>query len=185
MQASNGQLTVLGESICPSTLLEGVTMNRRVLRLLATASLVVIIGWLMAAEGANVTEDSSMSDKNREEFVALERESAQAFVRNDADAIGRQMAEDWTIVTPEGNVLDRSTFLGLIKSGDLSHEAMEFADTSVRVYGDTAVVTARATSKGSFKGHRFTESERSTDVFVKQAGQWKCVLTHLTRIAKK
>src|SRR5262249_39685776 len=128
---------------------------------------------------------SSMSDKSREELLTLERESAQAFVRNDADAIDRQMAEDWTIITPEGNQLDRSTFLGLIQSGDLSHEAMEFADTSVRVYGDTAVVTARATSKGRFKGHPFSELERSTDVFVKQSGQWKCVLTHLTRIAKK
>ena len=62
---------------------------------------------------------------------------------------------------------------------------MDFADTSVRVYGDTAVVTARATSKGRFKGHPFSESERSTDIFVRQSGQWKCVLTHLTRIAKR
>jgi ketosteroid isomerase-like protein len=126
-----------------------------------------------------------MNDIGREELMALEKESAQAFVRNDADAIDRQMAEDWTIVTPEGNVLDRSTFLGLIKSGDLSHEALEFADTNVRVYGDTAVVTARATSKGRFKGQAFSESERLTDIFVKQGGQWKCVLTQLTRIAKK
>jgi ketosteroid isomerase-like protein len=95
------------------------------------------------------------------------------------------MAEDWTIITPEGNVLNRFAFLGLIKSGDLSHDAMEFADMKVRVYGSTAVVTARATSKGRFKGQPFSESERSTDVFVKQDGQWKCVLTQLTRIATK
>jgi ketosteroid isomerase-like protein len=126
-----------------------------------------------------------MSDKGRQELLALEKESAQAFIKNDADAIGRQMAEDWTIITPEGNVLDRGTFLGLIKSGDLSHEAMEFADTNVHVYGDTAVFTARATSKGKFKGRPFSELERSTDVFVRQGGQWKCVLTQLTRIAKK
>ncbi|MGI8782455.1 MAG: nuclear transport factor 2 family protein [Acidobacteriota bacterium] len=126
-----------------------------------------------------------MSDKAREELLALEKESAEAFVKSDADAVGRQMAEDWTVITPEGNVLDRSTFLGLIRSGDLTHEAMEFADTTVRVYGDTAVVTARATSKGKFKGQAFSELEWSTDVFVKQEGRWKCVLTQLTRIAKK
>jgi ketosteroid isomerase-like protein len=126
-----------------------------------------------------------MNDKGREELMALEKESAQAFVSNDADAVARQLAQDWTIITPEGNELDRSTFLGLIKSGDLSHEAMEFTDTIVRVYGDTAVITARATSKGRFKGQPFSESERSTDIFVKQGGRWKCVLTQLTRIAKK
>jgi ketosteroid isomerase-like protein len=81
--------------------------------------------------------------------------------------------------------MDRASFLGLIKSGVLTHEAMEFDDTRVRIYGDSAVVTARGLSKGKFKGHAFSESERSTDVFVKQDGQWKCVLTQLTRIAKK
>jgi ketosteroid isomerase-like protein len=126
-----------------------------------------------------------MSDKNREELMALEKEWAQAFVRNDAEAIGRHVAQDWIIITPEGNVLDRAIFLGLIKSSDLTHEVMDFADTSVRVYSDTAVITARATSKGRFKGQAFSESERSTDIFVKQGGQWKCVLTQLTRIAKR
>jgi ketosteroid isomerase-like protein len=126
-----------------------------------------------------------MSDKGCEELVALEKALAQAFIGNDAEAIGRHVAQDWTIITPEGNVLDGPTFLGLIKSGDLTHEVMDFADTSVRVYGDTAVVTAQATSKGRFKGHLFSELERSTDIFVKQSGQWKCVLTQLTRIVKR
>jgi ketosteroid isomerase-like protein len=125
-----------------------------------------------------------MNDTDREQLITLEKESAQAFVSNDAEAIGRQMAEDWTIITPEGNVLDRSTFLAIIKSGDLSHAVMEFADMEVRVYGSSAIVTARATSKGKFKGQQFSEVERSTDVFVKQGGNWKCVLTQLTRIAK-
>jgi ketosteroid isomerase-like protein len=128
--------------------------------------------------------DMHMSDKGREELMALEKEWAQAFVRNDAEAIGGHVAPDWTIITPEGNVLDGSIFLGLIKAGDLTHEVMDFAEMSVRVYVDTAVITARATSKGKFKGHPFSESERSTDIFVKQDGQWKCVLTQLTRIAK-
>jgi ketosteroid isomerase-like protein len=126
-----------------------------------------------------------MSDQGREELVALEDAWAQAFIRNDAEAIARHVAQDWTIITPEGSMLEGSAFLGLIRSGDLTHEAMDFADASVRVYGDTAVVTARATSKGRFKGHPFSESERSTDIFVRQSGQWKCVLTHLTRIAKR
>ena len=124
-----------------------------------------------------------MSDQ--EELLALERESTQAFIRNDADGIGRSLADDWTIITPEGNVLERAMFLGLIKSGNLTHEAMEFSETRVCIYGDAATVTAKATSKGRFKGQPFAELERSTDVFVKQNGRWKCVLTQLTRIPQK
>ncbi len=139
----------------------------------------------MTAQDDNQKGAADVSDIDREELAALERDWAQAFVRNDTDTMARHLADDWTIITPEGNVLDRATFLGLIRSGDLSHEAMTFEDTSVRVYGDSAVVTARATSKGRFKGHPFTELERSTDFFVKQHGQWKCVLTQLTRIAQR
>ena len=126
-----------------------------------------------------------MKDKAEEELNTLEKEWALAFVKNDAEAIGRYMADGWMIISPDGNVIDRPTFLGLIKSGVLSHDLMEFAEVKVRVYGDSAVVTSRATSKGRVRGEAFNELERSTDVLVKQKGEWKSVLTHLSLIAKK
>jgi ketosteroid isomerase-like protein len=146
---------------------------------------VVLVGLLMAGDTGNSKKESAMKEKAEEELGTLENEWAQAFVKNDAEAIGRYMADDWTIITPDGSVIDKATFLGIIKSGLLTHEQMEFAEMKVRVYRDTAVVTSRATSKGKFKGEAFSELERSSDVFVKQKGQWKCVLTQLTRIAKK
>ena len=36
-------------------------------------------------------------------------------VANDADAIGRFMADDWIIIGSDG-ITDRATFLGVIKS---------------------------------------------------------------------
>jgi ketosteroid isomerase-like protein len=126
-----------------------------------------------------------MTEKGEEELSTLEKEWAQAFIKNDAEAIGRYMADDWMIITPDGSVIDKATFLSIIMSGVLSHEQMDFVEMKVRRYDDAAVVTSRATSKGKFKGEAFSEMERSSDVFVKQKGQWKCVLTQLTRIAKK
>jgi ketosteroid isomerase-like protein len=146
---------------------------------------VVLLGLLAASDGGNSKKESGMKDKAEEELNTLEKEWALAFVKNDAEAIGRYMADDWMVISPDGNVIDKATFLGLIKSGVLTHDQMEFAEVKVRVYGDTAVVTSRATSKGKFQGVAFSELERSTDVLMKQKGQWKSVLTHLTRIAKK
>jgi ketosteroid isomerase-like protein len=160
-------------------------MNRRVFTLVTVSSLVALVGLLMASDGASQKKDSGMKDKAEEELAAVEKAWAQAFVKNDAEAIGRFMADDWTIIGPDGSMMDKSNFLGVIKSGTLTHEVMEFDDMKVRVYGDVAVVTSRSTSKGKFKGQAFSELERSSDVFVKQKGQWKCVLTQLTRIVKK
>jgi len=118
-----------------------------------------------------------------QELIDLAREWDAAMVGNDAEAIGLYMADDWTIIGPDGSVGDKATFLGLVRSGALSHDVMESEDLNVRVYGDTAVVTSRGVSGGTYQGQAFREVERASCVFVRQGGQWRCVLTHLSRIA--
>jgi len=124
-----------------------------------------------------------MNDTTRE-LMKIEKDWAKAFETNDAAAVGKYVAEDWSIIGSDGSIVDRATFLGFIKSGSLTHSKMQLDDASVRVYGDSALVTARGTSEGKFKGKAFKEVERLTDFFVRQNGQWKCVLTQLTRLQK-
>jgi hypothetical protein len=75
-----------------------------------------------------------MSDSAEAELHAIEQKWAQAFVRGNADAASRYMADDWTVITPDGNVLDKATFLEMIRSGILIHQEMEFTEVIVRVY---------------------------------------------------
>jgi ketosteroid isomerase-like protein len=124
-----------------------------------------------------------MTDIARQELIALTHEWDRAMIGNDAEQIGRYMSDDWTIVGSDGSVGDKATFLGLVKSGTLTHDVMQSADVNVRVYGDTAVVLARGASGGKYQGQAFREVERVSCVFVRQEGRWRCVLTHLSRIA--
>ena len=119
------------------------------------------------------------------ELLKLEKEFAEAIVRNDVEGIGRLVADDWVIIDPNGEIVDRARFLEVIKSGALTHEMMESEDFRVRIYGDSAVVTAVTRTKGKFMGEEFSTQERATDVFVKRNGRWQCVLTHLTSVPKK
>src|SRR5262245_58927526 len=96
-----------------------------------------------------------MASRDAEELVRVEEEWGRAMVANDADAIGRYMADDWTIIGADGSVNDKETFLGLVRSGALTHDVMDFDDNTVRVYGDTAVVIARGVSGGQYRGHAF------------------------------
>src|SRR4029077_13491986 len=109
----------------------------------------------------------------------------QAIVKNDAGAVARFLADDWIIIDPDGGIIDRVRFLGVIESGALTHQMMESDDTRVRIYGNAAIVTALTTTKGKFGGQVFTTLERATDVFVKQNGRWLCALSQLTRFTKK
>jgi ketosteroid isomerase-like protein len=121
----------------------------------------------------------------QEELLKLENDFARAVTNNDADAVDGFLADDWIIVDPDGSIIDKPRFLGVIKSGVLSHEVMESADLRVRLYGNTAVVTGLTTTKGKFMGQDFASCERATDIFVKQNDRWQCVFTQLTRFTKK
>jgi len=120
-----------------------------------------------------------------EELLKLERAFADAIIKNDLESIGRIVADDWIIVDPNGEIVDRTRFFEVIKSGALTHDIMESEDFRVRVYGESAVVTAITSTKGKFMGQEFSTRERATDVFVKRDGRWQCVLTHLTRFATR
>jgi ketosteroid isomerase-like protein len=120
-----------------------------------------------------------------EELLKVEEQFAEAIMKNDPESIGRFVADDWIIIDADGGIIDRERFLGVIKSGALTHETMESGDIRVRVYGDGAVVTALTRTKGKFMGQEFSTEERATDFFVRLDGQWRCVLTHLTRFTKR
>jgi hypothetical protein len=120
-----------------------------------------------------------------EELVKMENKFAEAITKNDPETIGQLVADDWIIVNADGGIIDKERFLEVIKSGALTHEMMESDDMRVRVYCDSAVVTALTRTKGKFMEQEFSTHERSTDVFVRVDGQWRCVLTQLTAFTKR
>jgi ketosteroid isomerase-like protein len=120
-----------------------------------------------------------------EKLLKIEKEFAQAIISNDLEGIGRIVADEWIIIDPNGDIVDRTRFFEVTKSGALTHDMMESEDFRVRVYGDSAVVTGLTRTKGKFMGQEFSTQERATDVFVKRDDRWQCMLTHLTRLPNK
>ena len=105
-------------------------------------------------------------------------------ISNDPEAIGRFMHDDWLIVGSDGETTDKPTFLEQVRSGRLTHDTMTTADIQVRRFGDVAVLLATGVSAGTFQGRRFREQERQSNVFVRTTGHWRCVLTHLSQLAR-
>jgi PhnB protein len=122
---------------------------------------------------------ASANEEFRREFEKLEREWSQAIVSNDAEAIGRFMADNWLIVGESG-ITNKNSFLSIVASGDLTHERMEGDVKRVMACDNVAIVIARGINNGHFKGQSFTSDEWITDVFERREGRWQCLLTHLT-----
>ena len=109
------------------------------------------------------------------EIVDMERQAKEASLHRDADFSQRTLAEDYVAITPLGQVTTKQDTLSARKSGQLRYDAINVSDMVVRVYGDTAVVTARADVKGHQLGEDFSGPYRYTRVWVRRAGHWQTV----------
>jgi ketosteroid isomerase-like protein len=144
---------------------------------------VLTIIFILAAAGAFLGQERGA--RMQEEILQMEKDFGQAVIKNDADAVGQFLTDDWIIIDPDGGVIDKARFLDVIKSGALTHEQMDSDDVRIRVYGDTAIATTLTRTKGKFMGQDFTTQERATDVLVKKDGHWRVVFSQLTRFSKK
>ena len=126
-------------------------------------------------------DDGAVSPSEVESVVvAIADEWAKAIVSNDAARIASFMADDWVMVAESG-VSTKEQFLSYVKSGALTHSAMDrVGEARVRVHGDAAVFTARVTNTAHYDGRQFDADEWTTDVFVCQDGRWLCVLSQIT-----
>lgn len=109
------------------------------------------------------------------EIIEMERETKEASLRRDADFPQRVLAEDYVAITPLGQVTTKKDALSARKSGQLRYDTIDVSDMVVRLYGDTAVVTARADVKGHQLGEDFSGPYRYTRVWVRRAGRWQTV----------
>ncbi len=123
---------------------------------------------------------------DEQRLLQLERDWAQAMIKGDVGFMERTAHPDYTFVSPDGRLVTRSEDLADLKSGAYKAESATVDDVKVRVYGgDTAVVTGRTVLKGTYKGQDISGEYRFTDTFVKDKGEWRCVATQSTRVAKQ
>src|SRR5215471_19283630 len=109
------------------------------------------------------------------EIIEMERQAKEASLRRDADFSQRTLAEDYVAITPLGQVTTKQDTVSARKSGQLRYDNIDVSDMVVRIYGDMAVVTARADVKGHQLGEDFSGPYRYTRVWVRRTGHWLAV----------
>jgi ketosteroid isomerase-like protein len=117
----------------------------------------------------------SADDETIREIIEMEREAREASIHRDADFSARTLADDYVAISPLGQVTTKQDTLSARKSGQLRYDTIDISDMVVRVYGDTAVVTARADVKGHQLGEDFSGPYRYTRVWVRRTGHWQAV----------
>ncbi|HEX8899241.1 MAG TPA: nuclear transport factor 2 family protein [Chthoniobacterales bacterium] len=127
-------------------------------------------------------QTTSSVNPEEESVRKVEDEFAAAYGRNDADALDRLWAADYTFVNPAGQLLTKAQRLAMLRSGELRIDAYTRDDESIRIYGNTAVVTYRSTVKAQRNGHDISSQRRVITVLVKRDGGWQAVAQQSTGI---
>jgi hypothetical protein len=109
------------------------------------------------------------------EIIDMEHQAREASIRRDADFSQRTLADDYVAITPLGQVTTKQDTVSARKSRQLRYDTIDITDMVVRIYGDTAVVTARADVKGHQLGEDFSGPYRYTRVWVRKTGKWQAV----------
>jgi ketosteroid isomerase-like protein len=124
-----------------------------------------------------------MSDETERELRELEGELVGAVLRRDSSVLRRILSDDLTFVTPFGDVFDKAAIANVGDNKDLVNDSIEIDDVRVRVYGEAAVVTGRATLKARVKDLDLSGQYRYVRVYARQEGRWQVVAYQATRIA--
>jgi ketosteroid isomerase-like protein len=132
---------------------------------------------LAAAPSAPAGDEAAIRD--------VERALCEAFRTGNAQTIARLEDETYTLTNTHAEVSTRADDIADAKKGDIKYSEFRNHDTTVRLYGDAAIVLGITSLQGTSAGKPFALDVRFTDTYVRRADGWKIAASHATRIDKK
>jgi ketosteroid isomerase-like protein len=107
--------------------------------------------------------------------AALDTQYQKAVQQNDADTMDRILADDFVLVTGRGTVYTKADLLKDARNKTEIYERQEDTQQKVRVWGDTAVVTALLWVKGTSAGKPIDYKLWFSDTYVRTPKGWRYV----------
>jgi lysophospholipase L1-like esterase/ketosteroid isomerase-like protein len=107
----------------------------------------------------------------------------QAYLKGDTAALAEIEADGFTLTDPRGVTVTKDQEIAELKSGVIRFIELSSHEISLRVYGDTAVVTGRTVLKAIEDNEPHDGIFQFTDTFVRQDGRWRVATEQVTRLA--
>lgn len=112
---------------------------------------------------------------DRKIVADLDTQYQRAVERNDATTMARILADDFILVVGNGKTYAKADLVADAQSGKTHYEHQQDSAQTVRVWGDTAVVTALLWAKGIEDGANVDYKLWFTDTYVRTPKGWSYV----------
>jgi len=116
---------------------------------------------------------TAIAADDRAIVAALDTQYQAAVKNNDATTMDRILADDFVLVTGSGKTFGKADLLQAARTASETYENQEDSQQTVRVWNDTAVVTALLWVKGRSKDQPFDYKLWFSDVYVHTPGGWR------------
>lgn len=117
------------------------------------------------------------------EISELGKRWVAAELAGDTAAMDFLAHRDFLLVGPLGFILDKAQWLERYSSGALVTSALDWRDTTVRVFGDCAIVIGVHDQEAAYRGQPNNGQFRATHILTRGDGGWQFVGMHLSPIA--
>jgi FKBP-type peptidyl-prolyl cis-trans isomerase len=131
-------------------------------------------------QASSPTKTTAPANRVQEQLKKLEEEWATAFIKRDAAALNRILADDYYIIDPNGSVGNKAQTIEDITAGNIVFESIKYDNLNVRVYGAFAIVTGGEAVTLRSNSQSNTVTFRFTDVFALRRGRWQAISSQLT-----
>lgn len=136
----------------------------------------IVPGLLAAGWLAATLLQGQTADDDAKEVATLDARYQNAVKNNDAATMNLILADDFVLVTGRGKTFTKADLLKEARDKTTIYEKQDELEQHVRVWGDTAVVTALLWIKGTSEGKPVERKLWFSDTYVRTKNGWRYVL---------
>ncbi|MFN2500458.1 MAG: nuclear transport factor 2 family protein [Pyrinomonadaceae bacterium] len=140
------------------------------------AAIVVALLLGMSCSTAPKTGDP---EQVKSELAAVERRLIAAVQRKDMATLNEIWDDQYYGTAPNGRTVTKSDLMKAVQDGVIVIDSIEPEDLYVRLFGDVAVMTGKASVKAKVVEDEISTNVRGTGIFVRRDGKWKIAGVHV------
>lgn len=110
----------------------------------------------------------------------------QAYRQQDVALLDRILADSFQMIDGDGAWSDKAGELKWVAANKLSHDTFRYEIQRLDIYnGDTAIIAGKGVMTGTDAKGPYEAEYQSSNVLVKQDGQWRAVASHVSGYKRK
>jgi uncharacterized protein (TIGR02246 family) len=133
----------------------------------------------VTAGGQMLPSENKKSDE--EQIRALHEAGDKALMNADLAVLAQIFADDYVQYNEAGKAFTKQDVLNNFRTGAIRYLSIVSTGRSIRILGDTAVVSGSENDEVEANGKRSTVRYVYLDVLQKRNGEWKLVASQLAR----